>query len=81
MKPKLSPSDRVVVIDVGEKSTALTLAQTGVPVLVVGLDAVAVGELVRAIGASGGRALAFVGEPRSTPAAVVAMTAELFPDN
>ncbi len=81
MTPKPSSNERVTVVDGAESATALKLSQSGIAVLVVGPDAAVVGDLVRAICDSDGRALAFVGDLTSSNEALAAMTAELFPDN
>jgi hypothetical protein len=66
--------DKVVITAPPE---ALALVGTGVPVLVAGEDAPAVGAAVAALRAAGAEAAGWVGDP-SDPA-VREMAAELFP--
>lgn len=72
---------RVVVVGVEQADAAVALGERGATVVVVGVDAEAVGVVVRAVAATGARAAAFVGDPSDAADADVLteMLAELFP--
>ena len=65
------------VIAVEEAQQAAELAAAGLPVVVVGIDAEAVGRLVASLRADGARAAGYIGEPGDPGADE--MLAELFP--
>ena len=68
------PLEKVVITD---PESAMSLVGTGVPVLVAGVEAGAVGSAVAALRAAGGEAAGWVGDPSDE--AVREMAAELFP--
>lgn len=65
------------VVAVEEAQQAAELAAAGLPVVVVGVDADAVGRLVASLRADGARVAGYVGEPGDPGAEE--MLAELFP--
>ena len=65
------------VVSVEEAQQAAEFAAAGLPVVVVGIDADAVGRLVASLRAEGARAAGYVGEPGDPGAEE--MLAELFP--
>jgi hypothetical protein len=67
----------VPVVAVQEAQQAAELAAAGLPVVVAGVDADAVGRLVARLRADGGRAAGYIGEPGDPGAEE--MLAELFP--
>lgn len=76
---RLPLAGRVVVVSVTEATAARSLALSGAAILVVGVDAGKVGDLVSEILSLGARALAFVGEPDEARESLAAMVNELFP--
>jgi hypothetical protein len=67
----------VPVVAVQEAQQAAELAAAGLPVVVAGVDADAVGRLVASLRADGGRVAGYIGEPGDPGAEE--MLAELFP--